>query len=49
MENELYKSGATIKFSAMDVAKIKKYEEEEDELDDLPLAQFGAEELGEED
>jgi hypothetical protein len=41
MENDLYKSGANIKFSALDIAKIKKFDEEEEELDDLPLAQFG--------
>lgn len=46
MENDLYNSGATIKFSAMDMAKIKK-EEQEDEFDALPLAQFGDEELEE--
>ena len=41
LENELYKSGATIRFTATDIAKIKKYESEEDEvLDDLPLSKF---------
>ena len=34
----------------LDIAKIKKYEEEdEDELDDLPLAQFDVGDLDEED
>jgi hypothetical protein len=41
MENELYNAGTNIKFSPLDIAKIKKYEEDdEQELDDLPLAQF---------
>jgi hypothetical protein len=41
LENDLYNAGANIKFSPLDIAKIKKYEEDdEQELDDLPLAQF---------
>ena len=41
LENDLYNAGASIKFSSLDIAKIKKYEEgDEKELDDLPLAQF---------
>ena len=41
LENDLYNAGASIKFSSLDIAKIKKYEEDdEQELDDLPLAQF---------
>ena len=43
LENDLYNAGATIKFSSLDIAKIKKYEENgEEELDDLPLAQFSS-------
>ena len=49
LENDLYNAGASIKFSSLDIAKIKKYEEDdEQELDDLPLAQF-AESSEEED
>lgn len=41
LENELYNSGATIKFSPLDIAKSKKYEEDDEkELDDLPKEQF---------
>jgi hypothetical protein len=41
LENDLYNAGATIKFSPLDIAKSKKYEEDdEEELDDLPKAQF---------
>jgi hypothetical protein len=41
MENELYNAGTNIKFSPLDIAKTKKFEEDdEQELDDLPLAQF---------
>jgi len=36
MENELYKAGASIKFTALDIAKIKKYEEDEAD-DEFPL------------
>ena len=42
MENELYNAGTNIKFSPLDIAKTKKFEEDDEkELDDLPLAQFG--------
>jgi hypothetical protein len=45
MENELYNAGTNIKFSPLDIAKTKKFEEDdEQELDDLPLAQFEEEE-----
>ena len=41
LENDLYNAGETIKFSPLDIAKSKKYEEDdEEELDDLPKAQF---------
>ena len=39
MENELYKAGATIKFTSLDIAKIKKYEEDEAD-DEFPLVQL---------
>ena len=40
MENEMYMSGKDIKFSASDILKAKKIEKDEEEFDDLPLAQF---------
>ena len=39
MENELYKTGALIKFTSLDIAKIKKYEEDEAD-DEFPLVQL---------
>ena len=39
MENELYNAGAPIKFTALDIAKIKKYEEDEAD-DEFPAIQL---------
>ena len=39
MENELYKAGAPIKFTSLDIAKIKKYEEDEAD-DEFPAIQL---------